>query len=379
MSKNKPRFFERVMTEVARQQDAEAATSTKPLAERVARPAVRPVPAFAGAAPAVPDDVAATNDEGPTGFAASFLAQNNQSLANRVETAERERDTIVAELAALKRSMGDALLELDPSRVAPSPFARRLPQAYTDEKFRSLCDDIKRIGGNIQPITVRRYTGSETGQYDYEVVVGHRRRAACASAQLMVIAMVKDVDNEEVARLMASENDNREPESRLELGLHYQKLLADGVARSERHLSELVRSSRSTVQRCLRMVEIAPAILAAFDDPREVRVEWTEHLIDIWKRDQEGVEARIVTLNERKSRRSALATYHAITNASSSFRVRPQTLRLNDQPVMKIVASPGGESSIKFTKHAPQELIDAVIEAARQWHRSATDDNEVES
>lgn len=311
------------------------------------------------------------------GFMGRMVREQNTSMMAELEQARRERDEALERLRVLMNGTdADNLMSVDPDRVAPSPYARRLPIAYTDSAFQALVDDIKREGGNHTPVLVRKYTGPEVDRFDWEVIAGHRRRAGCAVAQTEVLVLKREATNQQVVRLMASENGKREPESPLELGLHFKQLLDDGTASSERHLAELTDTPRSTVKRYLKMTEIDSDIIGAFSDPREIRVEWVQPLLDSWAAEPDGVRARLAGLRSVDANPSSLAVFKAATDADKSAPVKPQTLRVGDKVIAKITSSAAGKTSVQFTRYAPQELIDQVLATARSWHKKATGDDE---
>lgn len=308
------------------------------------------------------------------GFVGRVIREQNEGLADKIDHAEAEREKALAEkadalrkLAELKRELGDALRELDPTRIAPSPFERRLPISYMDRAFDALADDIKRTGSNIQPIIVRAYTGQETSRFDWEVIVGHRRRAACQRSECDVIAIVREATNEEVIRLMASENDVRESESALEMGLHYRRVMDEGVTTSERHLAELVGKSRSAVQRYLKLAEIPSDIRDAFRDPRDIRMEWAWPILNAMQKDGAAVRERLASIAASGSTPPALAVFRAITHTEASSG--PEAITVDGRIVATVTTRPMRGTSIIFVKAAPAELIEATLEMIKAWSK----------
>jgi len=303
------------------------------------------------------------------GFVGKALAASNRSIEAQRDDAMAERDRAIAELQRLQAVHGSNLLELDPREVAPSPFAIRIKQAFQDPAFTSLCDDIKRIGGNLAPVLVRAYSGPEQGTFAYELIAGHRRRAACELLGIPVVAILKEVDDHEAIRMMASENENREQESRYELGLHYQHLLTLGKAKSANEVALLVGRPRTGVQRCLKAALLPETIVALFVDPREIRLEWLDPLLDAWQNKKDQIEERITHVRDSKRPLSSLATFKLLTQSEAPPRVKPETIRINDHAALKITTSPTGRVGFNFTETAPKDVIEKVMQVVREWQK----------
>jgi ParB family chromosome partitioning protein len=180
---------------------------------------------------------------------------------------------------------GDVVLKLDPKRVRSTAFSNRDRRSLEagDEAFMRLREDI-RAAGNRVPIEVR--TAVDGVGYDYEIVSGHRRHAACLALDAEVAggfpvrALVVDSarDPAELVKGMHRENFIRENPSPYEYGVLYAAALKAGVFATQKELAAAVGTNPASVSNHIALVELPPEVFAAFADPRAISVRWIPEL-----------------------------------------------------------------------------------------------------
>jgi len=176
--------------------------------------------------------------------------------------------------------------QLDPATVVASRWAARAPRSFESPEFQRLVDEISSAGGNVQPIVVRR-CGADT----FEIACGHRRHRACHLLGLPVLAVVRDLSDQELFAVMHRENKERTSLSPWEQGLAYQQALGEGLFSSRRGLALSVGASHTWINKCLQVATLPKEVLGAFRTPAEVQPGHASKLAAACEVNQEGVIA----------------------------------------------------------------------------------------
>jgi ParB family chromosome partitioning protein len=157
-----------------------------------------------------------------------------------------------ANTALVPESLEEAeIYEVNVDAVIPNPFQPR--KTFSDEHLRDLADSIKEHGV-LQPILVRR---TEVG---YELIAGERRLRASRLVGLSVVpAIVRDVNDKDMAELAMIENLQREDLHYLEEAQGFQQLLT-GFGLTQEELARRVGKNQSTIANKLRLLRLAPAV-----------------------------------------------------------------------------------------------------------------------
>lgn len=154
-------------------------------------------------------------------------------------------------------TQADGLASLPVAAIEPHPDQPR--RHFAEEALQELADSISQRGV-IQPIVVR-----PLGEGRYQLVAGERRWRAAQKAQLHEIpALIRELDERDVAALALVENIQREDLNPMEEATAYQRLTtAHHMSHAE--VAQLVGKSRSHVANFLRLLTL----------PRSVR----DHLV----------------------------------------------------------------------------------------------------
>ncbi|HEX2216363.1 MAG TPA: ParB/RepB/Spo0J family partition protein [Xanthobacteraceae bacterium] len=153
---------------------------------------------------------------------------------------------------------GLAMLAVADIEPHPEQPRRHFDEAALDELAQSIA-----ARGVIQPIVVR-----PVGKGRYQLVAGERRWRAAQRARLHEIpAIVRDVDNAEVAILALVENLQREDLNPVEEARAYQRL-GDEQKLTQQDIAGLVDKSRSHVANMMRLLDLPGEVLEMIEDGR---------------------------------------------------------------------------------------------------------------
>jgi len=140
-------------------------------------------------------------------------------------------------------------------RIKPNPHQPRqhFDKAALEQLGRSIQQD-----GLMQPIVLRRSPGGD----GYELVAGERRwRAATAAGIAQLPAIVRDLDDRQLAEWALIENLQREDLDPIEKARAFQGLV-DQFALSHDQIADRVGIERPTVSNYLRLLELPDEVLA---------------------------------------------------------------------------------------------------------------------
>jgi ParB family chromosome partitioning protein len=142
---------------------------------------------------------------------------------------------------------GSVLVHLDPRDIRPNP---KQPRKFFDEDhLQELAESIRRDGLQ-EPVIVRERNG------EYELVSGERRvRASVLAEQDTILAICREISDDDLLMLGIIENIQREDLNPIELAEAYQELL-DTYGWSHEQLADRVGKKRATVSNVLRLLQL---------------------------------------------------------------------------------------------------------------------------
>ncbi|MGA0241731.1 MAG: ParB/RepB/Spo0J family partition protein [Candidatus Marinamargulisbacteria bacterium] len=140
-----------------------------------------------------------------------------------------------------------AIETIDINAIQPNPFQPR--QHFDESALNELAHSIK-AHGLTQPIVVRRVANY------YELVVGERRLKACQkNKQTTILAIVKNISDQQSCELALVENIDRENLSIIEVAQSLQQLI-DSFGYTQDTLAQLFSRSRSSIANILRLLKL---------------------------------------------------------------------------------------------------------------------------
>lgn len=201
----------------------------------------------------------------------------------------------------------NTIAEIPVAMVLVSPYQPRL--VFNKARMGELKESIE-IQGLIKPIIVRP---TEAG---YELVGGERRwRAVCALGWESIPAMVREISDAQ-AMLLAMLDNIDEPLTDYENAVGYARILRLGQEPNQAKLAASLGINKSTVSRCLLLVELPENIQAILrEHPGLITSNYAKKFVDYTKQDPFVVERVIrsaMVNKDPKKRLGQVATLQLI-------------------------------------------------------------------
>lgn len=147
----------------------------------------------------------------------------------------------------------EEIIEVAIDSIKPNPYQPRI--IFNEEEIKKLAESIKNYG-IIQPITIRKNRDEE-----YELIAGERRlRASKVAGIKKIAAVLRELDDLQMAEIALVENLQRKDLNYLEEALAYQKLL-EKFKLTQKDLAVRIGKSQSTIANKLRILTLNPELL----------------------------------------------------------------------------------------------------------------------
>ncbi len=179
----------------------------------------------------------------PPGKSAGAVQAVSKSLGN-VEEDNRKLKAMISD--------GHQAIKIKTDLIEPS-FIRDRMYLDGDEEFDTLVASIKESGQQV-PILVRPSLSTD---FEYQVSYGHRRWLACKSLGIDVLAIVRELTDEQLLIAQGQENHERKNLSYLETALFCNRLKEDYP---QKVIREIVGKSKSAVSMYLSLASNLPAV-----------------------------------------------------------------------------------------------------------------------
>ena len=151
------------------------------------------------------------------------------------------------------------LIHLAVEKIVPNPFQPRT--RFSELELDELSDSIRQHGV-MQPVVVRQTVRG------YELIAGERRWRASQRAGITEIpAIVRDLDDQQVAALALIENIQREQLTAIEQARALARM-RDQFSMDQTALATMISSSRSNVANLLRLLNLAQGVQTMLEDGR---------------------------------------------------------------------------------------------------------------
>jgi len=162
--------------------------------------------------------------------------------------------------ATIKGTSGPSgLLQLAIEKIVPNPFQPRT--RFNELELDELSDSIRQHGV-MQPVVVRQTVRG------YELIAGERRWRASQRAGLAEIpALIRDLDDQQVAALALIENIQREQLTAIEQARALARM-RDQFSMDQTALATMISSSRSNVANLLRLLNLSQGVQSMLEEGR---------------------------------------------------------------------------------------------------------------
>ncbi len=146
----------------------------------------------------------------------------------------------------------ESVYQIPLEKIIPNPFQPR--RVFDESKMLELTQSVREFGV-LQPITVRK-----RGEW-YEIIAGERRSRAARGAGLTVIpAIIRELNDQEMALISLIENLQREDLNVVDEARGYERLLQEFHVTQE-ELANRVGKSQSTIANKLRLLRLSHEVL----------------------------------------------------------------------------------------------------------------------
>jgi len=184
----------------------------------------------------------------------------------------------------------EQLVKIPAARVRPWSLHNR--QAPDMGDMQALIDSIS-TDGQHTPALIRPVHGPSDEGITHEVFAGFRRWTACRELNVDLLAIVRDVSDQEAAIIQETENEDREGISPASRALYYKSLLEQNIFPSETALASSLHLHRSTLNDLLSYTRIDARVVAAIGSIHVLPLRFAKVLATLSKL-PENIEPLIV-------------------------------------------------------------------------------------
>ena len=275
------------------------------------------------------------------------------------------------------KAHGRLLLQLDPKKVRATEFRNRheLSLLADDAKFAELKNSLK-AHGQETPIRVRPIRNA--APFEFEIVSGHRRHAACLALdaetdggfRILAIVDAKASETRDLVLKMYRENEERYDLSAFEKGRMFARWLEEGIFAEQQELASHVQLSPATVSQYLSVAELPDEVIEAFGDPRAISLRWMQALSGALKASRATVLANAARVAKHSPRPAADVVLKELTAVGRGAKRRggpeAETVKMGGKSLYTI-SWKGSRVSLKFGKQVEGELVGEAQEALKQF------------
>lgn len=293
-------------------------------------------------------DEAAPQPEAPTRMPIGVLAS---------------RENRMAELAS-GAVVGRAIEQVDPARCRLWSEHNRDYAALDETRCADLIESFKAQGRQEVPAIVRRVRG--VADIDFEVICGARRHwtvtwlRAHNYTDFRFLVEVRDLNDEEAFRISDLENRAREDLSDIERARDYLKALDRHYAGRQKDMAGRLNVSEAWLSRYLDLARLPIDLVAAFDDPHELKIKHVTQLKPLLKPDDRArrVRAEAGAIAQQKGEGSALKPQDVIRRltAAADAPKKSGSTRSSGKVSAEVISSPAGKPLFRVEPKNKKEV-----------------------
>ena len=290
--------------------------------------------------------------------------EHNTGLKSRIAVLEHER------------THGLVVLKLDPKRIQSSALANRhaASLAADDPSLAELAQAF-RDRGQLEPIRVRP---APAGDFDYEIVYGHRRHAVALALDaeidggwpLLALLDASASDARDHVLKMYQENAARKDLSAYETGAMFRSWIEADVFPNQDAIAAATGLGKQTVSKYLQVAALPKRVLAAFSNPTLIAVRWAEALVAALKANEAAVLAAAKEIAALEEPLAADVVLRRLTDAATGKKTKratsqSETVKIDGRTAFAY-ALKNDRIAIRFGKHvdpqAARELTNEIKE-----------------
>lgn len=198
-----------------------------------------------------------------TGALASILRQTDIQpidfkLSNKASVQEPQTPALSRE-----KQKDDLLIEISPATCKPWDYSDRLDVELGN--IEELANSIQKAGQQ-EPILVRPIKNSHLladPSIKYEIIFGNRRWRACKLIGKNLLAIVRNLEDQDAAQAQKEENENRQDISDYSRAIHYKRLIDSQVFANESQLASKLNIPRNRFNDLMSFNRIPKSLLDA--------------------------------------------------------------------------------------------------------------------
>jgi ParB family chromosome partitioning protein len=275
------------------------------------------------------------------------------------------------------KANGLLLLRLDPKKIRATKFKNRDDRSLLlhDPKFVQLSKSIASAGQQT-PIRVRPI--KDALPFEFEIVSGHRRHAACLALDVStnngfpIIAILDAAAHEtrDLVLKMYSENADREDLSPHETGMMFKAWLDAKVFPTQEAISVATGQSKQNVGKYTALANLPDYVKAAFRDPRVLSLRWSTDLTAISESrgsDLKALAEELAKRNPAPSPDAVFAELVAATPKKKSGSARASESIKEGNKVLFELSAREGRYGIRLGKHVDKRLRKDLQQDLKEW------------
>jgi ParB family chromosome partitioning protein len=147
----------------------------------------------------------------------------------------------------------------------------RLDSLITEESCQAEIESFAKHGQLI-PVLGRPLPPDST--HKFELICGARRLFVARHINVPLLMELCEMSDRQAIIAMDIENRQRADISPYERGLGFARLLREGYFSSQQDIAQALRISKSQVSRLLKLAQLPPVIVNAFDSPKAIYEGW---------------------------------------------------------------------------------------------------------
>jgi ParB family chromosome partitioning protein len=291
-----------------------------------------------------------------------------------------ENDALRAQHYDEAKAQGLLLVRIDPKKIRATKFKNRDDRSLLlhDPTFIKLTKSLA-AHGQETPIRVRPV--KDAIPFEFEIVAGHRRHAACLALDAStnkgfpVVAVVDAAADEtrDLVLKMYRENADREDLSAYETGMMFKHWLDAKVFPTQEAISVATGQSKQNVGRYVALAALPDYVLAAFRDPRRLSLRWSSELAGAAASGAPELEALAEDLAKRNPAPAPDAVFNELVGLVPKQKSRPRRAveSVKDGPrVLFQLSAREGRYGIRLGQHIDKQVRKQLQHDLKEWLRA---------
>jgi ParB family transcriptional regulator, chromosome partitioning protein len=269
------------------------------------------------------------------------------------------------------------VLRLDPKTIRATKFKNRSDRSLLlhDPKFVKLTKSLA-AHGQETPIRVRPVKGA--APFEFEIVSGHRRHAACLALDVAVkggfpIVAIVDAAVDEARDLvlkMYRENADREDLSPHETGTMFKQWLDAQVFPTQESIGAATGQSKQNVGKYVALASLPDHVVAAFRDHRLISLRWSSELAGACQTRGPELKALAEELAKRNPAPTPETVFAELTAAvprRKSRAARNSEFIKEGGKVLCELSARDGRYAIRLGRHVDKHLRKELQHDLKAW------------